>query len=152
MICHCARDVVEIQSKFFRLNDELFQFRPQEMTPLRGGGCGWLGDDGADAWTDFQHPFGHQLRDYFVRCVGINFQILTERTDGRERIAWAHLPGNHGLFGSIDDLLIDRDAGLKSQAKRYHVCTITGSTVVDKRKMQEDVETGLDLRATIGIC
>jgi len=100
-------DVVQIQAQFLGLDNELFQLSSQQPSAFGGGGRGGRGHDGTDARQDFQHPLGHQLRDDFVSRVGIDPQLLTQRTDRREGVARPHLASDYGLLGGIDYLLID---------------------------------------------
>lgn len=79
-------DVFQIQAQFLGLNHELIQFSAQQAPAF---GSGWCGRDGTYAGQDFQHAFGQQLRDDFVRRVGVNFEAPGSRPapKGRRRRA-----------------------------------------------------------------
>src|SRR6185295_19667274 len=83
---------------------------------------------------DFDETFLNQLRDDFVRRVGIDLERLAQRPDRREGLAGKHLPRDDGFLGGVDHLLGNRNAGLKGEAGRDHGCTITGSTVSVSRQ------------------
>lgn len=106
-------NIVQFQAEFFGLNDQLFQFGVQQASAFRRSGRGRLGYDGSDAWQNCQHALSHQLGDYFMRRVGIDPELFAERAYRGERIARTHLSRNNGLFGGINHLLINRDAGSK---------------------------------------
>ena len=81
MIGDSLGHVFQIQAKFLGLHHQLFEFRSQQTSAFSGGGRGRRGHYSADAWQDFQHPFSHQLRDHFMRGVGVDLQLLAQCTD-----------------------------------------------------------------------
>ena len=128
MISDSLGDVFQIQAELLGLDHQLLEFRSQQTAAFGGSGRGGSGYDCADAWQDFQHPLGHQLRNYFMRRVGVDLQFPAKSTDRGKGVAGPHLARDHRLLGGIDHLLINRDAGLKCEAERDHRCTITRST------------------------
>jgi len=128
MIGDSLGDVFQIQAELLGLDNQLLEFRSQQTSAFGGSGRGGSGHDRADAWQDFEHPLGHELRNYFMRRVGVDFQLFAQCTDRGKGVAGPHLARNHRLLGGIDHLLIDRNTGLKCQAERNHTCTITRST------------------------
>ncbi len=121
-------DVFQIQAEFLRLDNQLLEFRSQQMPAFGGRGRGGSGHHRADTRQDLQHPLGHQLRNYFVRRIGVNLEFLAQCTDRRKGVAGPHLTRDHRLLGGIDYLFINRNTGLKCEAERNHKCTITRST------------------------
>ena len=110
-------------------DDELFDLVAKELGALFFGGVGEWSDDSADAGAGFEQALGDQVRDDLVRGVGIDLEVFGEDADRREGIAGAKLAGDHRLFGGVDDLLEERDAGAELDSERDHSSTITDSTV-----------------------
>lgn len=99
--------VFQIQAEFLGLDNQLLEFRSQQTSAFRGGGRGGSRHHCADAWQDFQHPLGHQLRNYFMRRVGVDLQLFAQCTDRWKGVAGPHLARDHRLLGGIDHLLIN---------------------------------------------
>jgi hypothetical protein len=74
----------------------------------------------ANAGTDLEQALRGQLRNYFVRGVGVDFHGFAERANGWKGIAGAQLAGDHGLLGGKRHLFVDRNAGLRSQPEWNH--------------------------------
>ncbi len=85
-------------------------------------------DHGTDSDSDFEHAFAHQLRDYFMRSVGVDFEFLAKRADGRKGIARAQAAGDDGALRCIHDLLVKRYAGPERQPEWNHRCIIMPGT------------------------
>jgi hypothetical protein len=76
MIGDSLGDVFQIQAEFLGLDNQLLEFRSQQASAFGRSGRGGSGHDCADARQDFQHPLGHQLRNYFMRRVGVDLQLF----------------------------------------------------------------------------
>jgi hypothetical protein len=114
VFCHGRLDFFEIETEAFGFDHQLFDFAAEQAGAFRGTGFGQLRDDGADADVDFDEAFSEQRGYDFVGGVGVDLEFGAEDTDGRERVAGAHLAGDGGFAGGVDDLLPDRCAGFES--------------------------------------
>lgn len=130
-------DVIERDAETLGFDNQLLDLFAEELSALFARRLGERGDDGADSGKRFEEPFGDEMRDDFGRSVGIDFQIFAERADRGEGVTWTELPGDHGAFCRIDNLLEERDAGAKLDAEWNHMCTMTDSTVDVKKKRQD---------------
>ncbi len=122
--------IVQAQAELLGFDHKLLQFVPEQIAPLGRTGHRRSRHYCSNARFNFQQPLIGQMDDDFVRCVGIDLEGFTQRTNRRKRIARPHLARDHGLFSGIDYLFTDRYARPKDQAERYHMCTITDNTAV----------------------
>jgi hypothetical protein len=97
-------DVREGEAHLFGFDNEFFEFGFEKARAFGGGGGTGRGDGGDGADADFEQALGHELGDYFLRGVGVDFEIFAEGADGGEWFAGAELAGDHGAFDGIDDL------------------------------------------------
>jgi hypothetical protein len=119
MLFDRARNIIQFQAELLRLNHELLKFVLKEFATLRSSGGSTAGYKSAAAGMDLNQAFGYQVRDDFVGCTRIDFQFRAELTDGGEWITGGHLPGDDGFLGRINDLLIERHAGLEGKGEGY---------------------------------
>jgi hypothetical protein len=56
---------------------------------------------------NFENAFVHELHNDFVSGIGIDLQRFAEFAHGGEGVTGAHLAGDYGLFGGVDDLLVE---------------------------------------------
>ena len=120
--------VVECDSKLLRFDHQLLNLVAEQLGSFCTAGFWQLRDNGPNPWSGFQQACSYEVRYHLVCSVGIDLQLFAERADGRERISAAHLSRDDRLFGSVDNLLVQRYAGTKVDAKRNHTRTITRST------------------------
>ncbi len=106
-----------------RLREPLLQ-RRQFGTSYRriGSGAGrrLAGHHRADAGFDGQQPGFHQQRDDPLRGVRVHLQLLAERANRREPIAWPELSRHHGPRDRVDHLVDDRFAGAQGKREGQH--------------------------------
>ena len=72
------------------------------------------------AGMDFQNALGGQFADGFLDRVGVDPKFLAEGSHRREPVAGEEPLGSDGAFHGMDDLFIDRLAGLELDGKGKH--------------------------------
>ena len=123
-------DLVQLEAEFLGLNDKLFQFPFEQVPPFGARRDRRIRNHGTQPGPHFEQPLVDQVRDDFVRGVGVDPQSLAQGANRRKRIAWPNLSRDQSLLGGINNLLGDRNARLQRDAERDDVCTITPSTLL----------------------
>ena len=107
MASHGVRNFLEIQAKLLGLHDELFHFLLQKHATLGGRRRGQFGNNRAEAGAHLDQTFGDELRNNFVRRVGVDLEGFAQSANRREGVAGAHLPRDDGLFRGVDHLFVE---------------------------------------------
>src|ERR1019366_10579037 len=81
--------------------------------------------------------FRRQLRNHFLRGIGVNLHRPSQHAHRRERVARTELAAEHGFLGGEDYLFRDGNSGLRDEPERNHMCNMTRVTVDVKRKAEE---------------
>ena len=105
--------IFAIEPKLLGFNDELFEFRLEQVSTF--GCCRRrpLGNGSAAARMDFEQSLVNELRDHFVRRVRIDLERPAQSPNRWKRVTGSHLAGNQGLLSRVDDLFVDGNAGLE---------------------------------------
>jgi len=113
--------VLKTDAEALALDDKFLELLFEKIGSFGLGGGRALGDNGHRARANFEEAGVGETGDYFVGGVGIDFELFTEGADGRKFVPGTELAGDDGLGGSIDNLLVDRSAGLELHVKQNHL-------------------------------
>ena len=107
-------------------DDEFFELLFEQICRFGFSGRRMLGNNGDRAGPNCEEASVGETGDYFVRSVGIDFELFTEGADRRKFVARTGLAGNYGLGGGVDNLLADGSAGFEFHTKRNYSAYYSG--------------------------
>ena len=110
----------KIDAEALALDDKFLELLFEKIGSFGLGGGRALGDNGNRARANVEEAGVGKAGNYFVRGVGIDFELSAEGANGGKFIPGTELPGYYGFGGSVDNLLIDGQAGLELHVKRNH--------------------------------
>jgi hypothetical protein len=113
-----AEDVGQAQAVSPRVDDEPFCFVLEEYSPGRCISQTLFGDDCADTRPHREQASLDQRGYDLVRRVRVDSELLAEGPHRREAIARTKLAGDDRARDRVDDLFVDRNAGLECDRER----------------------------------
>ena len=98
MVCYGIKHLVEADSQALRLNNNLFDFVPEQLRSFLPSGIGKCGNDSAYSGPCLKQSFVDEVCHDLRSGVGIYFEFSAKNPDRRKCVAGAKLTGNHGLL------------------------------------------------------
>jgi hypothetical protein len=116
--------ILERQPELLRFNHELLDLRAQEPAAFGARGRWQRGDRGAARRPYVQKPLLDELRNDFVRSIGIDLESPAKRPHRRKRVARFEPARNKSPLRSERHLFVERQTWLKNDLEGQHDCTI----------------------------
>lgn len=120
MIGDGVEHLVEADAHSLGLNHDLLDLLSEQLGALFPAGIRKSGDYSANAGPHLEKAVVYEICNDLGGSVGIDLEFLAQRSDRWESVAWAELPGNHGLLRGIHHLFEERKAWPELNPKRKH--------------------------------
>src|SRR4249919_484616 len=103
-----------------RFDDEPLRGLFEESASKGAARLSRAGDHRSDSRSNREQSVVYERRDDPVGSVGIDLELLAQRTHGGECVAGAKLFGHDRAGDRVDDLLVDGDARAQRDRERKH--------------------------------